>query len=203
MDNQKEKLLEIYLAEYTKLKEEQLRRITFRDVNIPLSTFLVIASTLSAMFRSSTQDNADGYYLLLLIPLISITLGWSFIANDEKISTIGDYLEKKLKKNIMESGGFSVYGATSLFGWEAYHKDEDHKEGRKWSQFVVNIITFVCSGIAAIVMFLYLTWNKVPPDVLPYVYTLIVIEGVFLLGLVYWIYIYSAPKSLKEHLKEF
>ncbi len=215
-----EKLLDIYKAEYEKLKSEQLQRITFRDVQIPFSIFLGIAPILSVAFA---KDNPFGYHLLLVIPLICVSLGWAYVANDEKISTIGDYVREELKSRFcialkqLESRGeldnvLEEFEGT-IFGWENFHKEDEYKAERKVTQFLVNLLTFVFSGLLALTIFLILKgssqvsapgstlssfikgWSSIPIPMK----ILVMSEASFLIGLGWWIYVYS---DFKKNFRE-
>ncbi len=203
MTSTKEKLLEIYKSEYERLKAEQLQRITFRDVQIPFSIFLGIAPILSLAFD---QDNTFGYHLLLVIPLICVSLGWAYVANDEKITTIGDYVRETLKirfiialkeleldsqeqlSEMPEKLEKSKELEELIFGWENFHKEDKYKAERKVTQFLVNLLTFVVSGEVALIVFLILKgWSNIPI----LIQLLVCFEATVLLVLGWWIYVYS------------
>ncbi|NEO86412.1 MAG: hypothetical protein F6J87_19460 [Spirulina sp. SIO3F2] len=213
MSSPKEKLLEIYRVEYEKLKTEQLQRITFRDVQIPFSMFLGIAPILSVAFA---KDNPFGYNLLLVVPLICVSLGWAYVANDEKISTIGDYVRDDLRKSynlILDELAHPEEVKTELkkliFGWEHYHKNDTYKEERKITQLFVNLLTFVFSGLIALAIFLVLKGSESSQasistfsslikgwQVISGSMKLLVFSEIFtLIGLGWWIYIYSGFKK--------
>ena len=84
--NDKKTILQVFLLEYEKLKEEQLKRIEFRDQMIYI-TLGIFGSILS--FALSNKTNL---YALLVIPWVCLILGWTYIVNDEKISAIGKYI---------------------------------------------------------------------------------------------------------------
>ena len=209
MTSTEEKLLDIYKSEYERLKAEQLQRITFRDVQIPFSIFLAIAPILSTAFA---KNNTFGYHLLLIIPLICVSLGWAYIANDEKITTIGDYVREDLNrhfcialKKIDPQNQLSVKLDDLIFGWEKFHKKDKYKSERKVTQFFVNLLTFVVSGEAALIIFLILKgsskvstsasklnsflegWSSIPIPMK----LLVCSEAGLLFGLGWWIYVYS------------
>ena len=77
----KEQLLQIYLQEYDKLKDEQTQRIGFRDA--------LIYTTLGAFgaLLSFVVTNSLNYYSLLIVPWICVILGWTYLVNDDKIFT--------------------------------------------------------------------------------------------------------------------
>ena len=208
-----EKLLDIYKTEYEKLKSEQLQRITFRDIQIPFSMFLVIAPILSVAFA---KDNTFGYHLLLVIPFICISLGWSYVANDEKITTIGDYVRNELTSNFSNAlkeldpqEQMSIKLAELIFGWEYFHKDDKYKAERKVTQFFVNLLTFVFSGAVALIIFLILKGSSqcsTPISILNSLIKgwsiisipmqiLVFFEALFLFVLGWWIYVYSDFKK--------
>jgi len=73
-----EHLLEIYLAEYQKLKDEQIARIGFRD-NLIYATLIAIGGILSYALSNTASNRA-----VLILPLATVALGWTHLINDEK-----------------------------------------------------------------------------------------------------------------------
>ncbi|OUC14794.1 MAG: hypothetical protein B0A82_10740 [Alkalinema sp. CACIAM 70d] len=144
-------VLKIWLAEYDKLKAEQTQRIGFRDnlLYVTLGLFGVIIPT--------AISNPANYYALLVIPWISLILGWTYLINDEKISAIGRYIRLTLVDKIKEKVGHNE--VESLFGWEIAHRDTPYRNRRKIEQLVVDEITFVLSGIVALITFFLLIPN--------------------------------------------
>jgi hypothetical protein len=96
------------IQEYIKIRDEQTRRIGFRD-NILYVTLGLIGLVVSF----SLKDTAY-YYGFFLIPWVTLILGWTYVVNDEKISSIGRYFRKNLATQISSE----LAGRTSeeLFG---------------------------------------------------------------------------------------
>ncbi|MDJ0620162.1 MAG: hypothetical protein QNJ63_26060 [Calothrix sp. MO_192.B10] len=174
----KQQMLEVYLHEYEKLKEEQTQRIGFRD-NMLYVTLGVFGGILS--FALSGKTN---YYALLVIPWVCLILGWTYLVNDEKISAIGRYIRYTLVNKIKELTGNA--DIESIFGWEIAHRSDTRRLRRKIEQLVIDEITFVLSGIVALLAFWFLA--EQPPLA---VNILCVVELVLLIILAVEIIIYA------------
>ena len=146
----KDQILEIILKEYDKLKSEQAQRIGFRD------NLLYVTLGLFGTVVSFAVSNPANYYALLVIPWICLTLGWTYVVNDEKVSAIGRYIRSKLIDKVKELTGHN--DLETLFGWEIAHRDDKHRQRRKIQQLIVDEITFVVSGTIALIAF----WCLVP-----------------------------------------
>lgn len=140
--------LEVYLQEYSKLKDEQNSRIGFRDnlLYVTLGLFGGISS-----FALSKPDNS---YALLVLPWVCLILGWTYLVNDERISAIGRYLRQELVEKIKKLAGNS--DSESFFGWEIAHRSDERRIRRKIEQWVIDEITFVISGAVALGVFWFL-----------------------------------------------
>ncbi|NJM20758.1 MAG: hypothetical protein HC836_00065 [Richelia sp. RM2_1_2] len=138
-------ILDIYLLEYEKLKEEQSQRIGFRDnmIYVTLGVFGGIVS-----FALSNKIN---YYALLVIPFVCLILGWTYLVNDEKISAIGRYIRLTLVEKIKQET--TQNEMESIFGWEIVHRSDKRRRRRKIEQLIIDEITFVFSGICGLVAF--------------------------------------------------
>ncbi|NEO85693.1 MAG: hypothetical protein F6J87_15795 [Spirulina sp. SIO3F2] len=147
--NNPESALEILLAEYNTLKSEQAQRIGFRD-NLLYVTLGLFGGVMSFAL-SEDGDTAA----LLVIPWICLILGWTYVINDEKISAIGRYIRNNLNKKLRDHIGSSEY--QHLFEWEVEHRSDPHRRRRKIQQLIVDEITFVASGWAALLTFGFLT----------------------------------------------
>ena len=148
-DEQKERF-EIYLQEYSKLKDEQIQRIGFRD-NLIYVTLGVFGGVLA--FALGEQVNP---YALLVLPWVTLVLGWTYLVNDEKISAIGKYIRQKLDDKLHVQTVKADKEIESVFGWEIEHRSDDPRQRRKIEQLIIDEITFVFSGIAALIGFWYL-----------------------------------------------
>jgi hypothetical protein len=170
--------LKIWLAEYDKLKAEQTQRIGFRDnlLYVTLGLFGVIIPT--------AISSPTNYHALLVIPWVSLILGWTYLINDEKISAISRYIRLTLVEKIKQKTGQA--DIESLFGWEIAHRSDPRRSRRKIEQLAIDELTFVISGIVALLVFFLL----VPKAALA-VYILGGFELILLLVLGWEIIIYA------------
>ena len=142
--SQKNDLLDVFISEYEKLKQEQIARIGFRD-NLIYATLISLTAVVSIV-----ADDTTRIPVLLVLPMVCIVLGWTYLVNDEKISAIGHYLRFSLSDKISEL----VKGKDSvLFGWEIAHRSDTRRVSRKIIQFLVDEVVFILPGVAAILVF--------------------------------------------------
>jgi hypothetical protein len=131
-------IIDIHLAEFQKLKDEQVARIAFRD-NLIYVTLGVFGAIMSFAITEKSR-----YPALLVLPLVSLVLGWTYLVNDEKVSAIGRYIRHDLGDRM--AALFAPGDTHAFFGWEIAHRDDRHRKARKRRQFVVDELTFVGSG---------------------------------------------------------
>lgn len=176
--SEKDRILEIFFKEYDKIKSEQAQRIGFRD-NLLYVTLGLFGTIVSFALSSSVN-----YHALLIIPWVCLILGWTYVVNDEKISAIGKYIRYNLVDKVKEHTGYK--DLETLFGWEISHRDDKHRMRRKIQQLIVDEITFVLSGMVALIAF----WMLVPKLHLG-VNILAWVELLFLIALGIEIIVYS------------
>ena len=82
------------LAEYSQLKAEQTQRIAFRD-NLLRSALITIGGVFTI-----GGNVKFGHEIFLIIPWLTFILGWVYLINDEKISSIGYYIKTTLSKQL-------------------------------------------------------------------------------------------------------
>ncbi len=165
-DEQQQQMLQVYLLEYDKLKEEQAQRIGFRD------RILYVTLGLFGGILSFALSNKIDYYALLVIPWVCIILGWTYLVNDEKISAIGRYIRLTLVKKIKEPIDETNKEQTdiepkqtpdsdneSVFLWEVTHRSDRRRKRRKIEQLIIDEITFVLSGMVALFAFWFSVSN--------------------------------------------
>ncbi|HEY9739706.1 MAG TPA: hypothetical protein V6C90_04370 [Coleofasciculaceae cyanobacterium] len=145
MSDDKKGMLDVYLQEYEKLKDEQTQRIGFRD-NLLYVTLGVFGTVVT--FAVSNKAN---YYALIVIPWVCLILGWTYLVNDEKITALGRYIRLTLVEKIKQQTGNT--DTESIFGWEIAHRNDQRRKRRKIEQLIIDEITFVFSGIAGLVAF--------------------------------------------------
>lgn len=165
--NLKQQKLDIYFREYDKLKAEQTQRIGFRD-NILYVTLGLYSGILSFALSSSIN-----YYVFIAIPWIGLILGWTYLVNDQKISAIGKYIRSRLTDNIKKQ--IDDIGNEPIFEWEIEHRSDERRKERKIKQLIIDELTFVISGIVALLIFCFSVSNP------PYIIYLICALDLFLL----------------------
>jgi hypothetical protein len=139
----REQIVNIHLMEYQKLKDEQLKRIAYRD-----SLFYIALVALGGLLSYSVSDTTQPE-VLLLVPVICFVLGWTSAVNDHKTTKIGNYISGTLRKNIEAHFDvrLKVSNTFGLLAWE----DEDVKGAgrfpRKFIQLVLNELVFVAPGL--------------------------------------------------------
>ncbi|MFI8807339.1 hypothetical protein [Micromonospora chalcea] len=132
----------VLLAEYEQLKQEQRARIGFRD-NLIYVNLASMAAILVAILSAKGHVN-----LLLLLPAANVVLGWTYLANDEKISAIGHYVRCDLGPRLA-----AVTSDDPAFGWETVHRSDARRVSRKFLQLGVDLATFVGPATAALLVF--------------------------------------------------
>ena len=160
MNYEQERMLDIVFQEYNKLKDEQIQRIGFRD-NLLYVTLGVFGGVLAFALG---KENSD-FHGLLVLPWVSLILGWTYLINDEKITAIGKYIRHKLVARVHELAANSDIESVnadresireSIFAWEIAHRNDKRRKWRKIEQLLIDEMTFVFSGLAAILAFWYL-----------------------------------------------
>jgi hypothetical protein len=137
----------VMLTEYERLKAEQQARIGFRD-NLLYASLAASAAVIAAV------ASARILALLLVLPIASVVLGWTYLANDHAISAIGRYLRDQLDARLAAL----VDQPGPLLGWESVHRADRRRRSRKVLQLAVDLIAFTAVPMAAIV-----TVNAVGP----------------------------------------
>lgn len=148
--NAQQQMLEVYLHEYEKLKDEQTQRIGFRD------NLLYVTLGLFGTVISFALSNKTNYYALLVLPWVCLILGWTYLVNDEKISAIGRYIRLNLVEKIrVQTGNTDI---ESILGWEIAHRNDERRKRRKIEQLIIDQISFVLPGLVGLLAF----WVLIP-----------------------------------------
>lgn len=134
----------LLLAEYERLKDEQRGRITFRD-NLVYAMLASAAAVVAAALRSGFEPS-----FLLLLPPVSVLLGWSYLINDQKISAMGQYIRDTLAPRLAAAAGTGE----EVFGWETAHRGDGRRVWRKRMQLAADLIAFVLTPAAAVLTYL-------------------------------------------------
>lgn len=138
-------LAELLVAEYAALKEEQRARIGFRD-NLLYATLAAMAAVVAGALQSGNKAQ-----LLLVLPPVSVVLGWTYLVNDEKISAIGRYVREELTPRLAALA--DGRGGVRVFGWESAHRSDRRRGSRKILQLIVDLLTFCAAPTAAMIVF--------------------------------------------------
>ncbi|MET9687711.1 hypothetical protein ABZY81_04450 [Streptomyces sp. NPDC006514] len=132
----------LLLAEYDCIKEEQKSRIGFRD-NLLYFTLAAATAAVAITVQSGQPQ------LLLAVPVICLVLGWTYLVNDEKISSIGCYIRDQLGPRLGELT--AAHG--TVFGWETYHRDDASRTTRKRLQTAVDLLTYLALPMICLTAF--------------------------------------------------
>ncbi len=139
-ENRESQLTQVYLKEYEILKTEAISRAGIRD-NLLYVVLIAYSGVISVVISGNPPQ------ALLLLPIIGFALGWTFIINDEKISSMGKYIHFVLTEKIKEA---LHCDDSSIFAWETFHRSDKKRRGRKIVMLLVNVLLFVVSGLVAI-----------------------------------------------------
>lgn len=131
--------MDALIAEYERLKEEQTQRIGTRD-NLIYATLASIAAVGVATHQTGIED------LLLALAPCCVVLGWTYLVNDEKISSIGRYIRTDLSLRLSTA----TNSDHPLFGWESSHRTDRRRRSRKIIQLAVDLIVFCIPAITGI-----------------------------------------------------
>ena len=134
--------LTVLLAEYGALKDEQQKRIDRRE-HLVYGTLTAVAATLAAADKIPEA--------LLLLPAVTVILGWTHLATDQKISAAGRYLRDELSARLGALAGAPV------LGWESTHRGDARRRQRKCLQLAADLATFAAPALASLGAYLTLT----------------------------------------------
>jgi hypothetical protein len=142
------------LKEYETVKAEQAARIGFRD-NLLYVTLTLFGGILAYVISEKV------FLALLILPWVCLIMGWTYLVNDEKITALGRYVRYKLTSQIAKELNISENTSEieQIFGWETAHRSDPRRTRRKFEQLVIDEITFVLSGIGALIGFQMMETN--------------------------------------------
>jgi hypothetical protein len=178
--------LDVYLQEHNQLKQEQSQRIGFRD-NLIYATLGAYAAILG--FALGKDSNS---YALLILPWVSLTLGWTYLVNDQKISEIGRYIRGQLREKIAEALAEGPDAPPPILEWETAHRSDRRRERRKLEQLLIDQLAFVGSGLVALGSFeVWGDWRSLEWPLAIALQLLVGVEAILLLGLGLEIFLYA------------
>lgn len=129
------------IVEYERLKDEQKHRIAARD-GLLYATFAATAGVIIGVLRF-----AGGASLLLVLPAVTVVLGWTYLVNDQKVSAIGRYVRTRLAPRLQ-----AIVGAP-VFEWELVHRAEARRHSRKILQAIVDLAVFTVGPLVALTIY--------------------------------------------------
>jgi hypothetical protein len=145
--------LDVYLAEYKRLKSEQSARIGTRD-NLVYASLVATAGVIACAFLGETGKPI----VVLALPLANFVLGWIHTNNDAKSRHIARYLRCTLNDRICGITGAGQGGPAGaenpcLFGWEIAVRKIELRCWRKLTNLVADLVTFVVPGLLGLVFY--------------------------------------------------
>ncbi|MEU1321835.1 hypothetical protein [Streptomyces microflavus] len=175
---------QLLVLEYEHIKDEQKSRIGFRD-NLLYATLASMAGVVALSIDPETRA------ALLLLPPVSLLLGWTYLINDEKISAIGRYIREQIgpRLAVLQSDREKV------FGWESAHRSDPRRTVRKQIQLGVDLIAFCGAPLAALVVY----WVGTPGG--PLLITVSVLEALCTAALAWQIVMYADLGRSHPHLQ--
>ena len=159
-------VVDVHLAEYKALKDEQRDRIRARD-NLPYITLTVFAAVTYFAFGQTTTH----YPALLLLPVACFILGWTHLANDRKVDEIGHYFRSHLAPALSDE---------PVLVWETSHRNGPRRRYRKIIQAVVDMLAYCGTATAAVLAYLIVT--PLPAPIGLFVACIVELGGIALLG---------------------
>ncbi|MDJ1642481.1 hypothetical protein [Streptomyces pakalii] len=132
----------LLMAEYDRLKEEQKTRIGFRDNLL----YVTLAVMVTVLIGAAQTDQSS---VLLALPAATFILGWTYLANDQKISAIGSYIRNDLGPRL----GDLADRNGSPFGWEPTHRRDGRRRQRKIIQCAVDLAAFGAVPLTVLIAF--------------------------------------------------
>jgi hypothetical protein len=127
------------MAEYAALKAEQLARIGTRD-NLLYATLASVGAVVAAALTARQAA------CLLMVPPACTVLGWTYLANDSKISAIREYTRAVLAPRL------DALGAGPAFGWESAHLNDALYAARRGVHHAVDLLMFAVTPAAALLV---------------------------------------------------
>jgi len=169
-----ERELKLVLTEYDHVKSEQRSRIQHRD-GLVYTTIAAMGAVLAATISQHSVA------VLLLLPPVSIVLGWKYLANDAKIGSANSYVRHRLSPRATE-----ITGSTGpVFGWETYQRTGFFYQARRFVQVAIDLLTFCVLPCAALIGFWVV--GPYPPGLL-----VVSVAEVILLGGLGWMMVLAS-----------
>jgi hypothetical protein len=135
-----EQVMALIAMEYKQLKDEQTARIIARDG--------MIAVTLGSIVLAAAKVGPLNVPLVLLaLPAGLLIMGWTYLANDRKVTEIGHYVGRDLAQRAQ-----ALVPGWDPFAWETRHLKVCGRRRHKRIQAVVDLVMFCGSAAAALAL---------------------------------------------------
>lgn len=131
--------IDLLRDEVKTLKDEQRDRIKQRDS--------LIYSVIVAVAAVAGGTRLAGAAVPLLLPPVTLLLGWTYLTNDQMVSAIGRHLRTQLAPRLAALAG------TEVLLWENTRLVDRRYRQRKTIQLIVDLIAFVAPALVAVVWF--------------------------------------------------
>lgn len=137
--------VDFILKEFEKLKDEQNKRIEFRDQMI----YLTLAA-IGAVF-SFALGNPKLTVTLLVLPFVCLIMGWTYLANDLKITQINSFIKITL---LDELNKHLVAGPVDISkSWESFVLKDKTRFSKKKVQLIIDLFTFILPAVVAVIAY--------------------------------------------------
>jgi hypothetical protein len=121
--------------ERSALKTEQLERIKQRDNFLNLN---IVAVGVVAAVAVQSRPHAAAW---LVVPWVTVVLGWAYLSNDDKVTAIGQHVRASLDQQTAEES------------WEASEKGLLPPAVRRVADAVVFLLSFVLPTPVALALY--------------------------------------------------
>ena len=138
--------IDLLRDEVKNLKDEQRDRIKQRDS--------LIYSVIVAVAAVAGGTRLAGAGVPLLLPPVTLLLGWTYLINDQMVSAIGAHLRTQLAPRLAALAG------TEVLLWENTRLIDRRYRQRKTIQLVMDLFAFVAPALVAVVWY----WTHGPAN---------------------------------------
>ena len=111
-------LLDIYLHEYDRLREEISTRLESSS-QLQIASILGLGSLLPLV---NYVEKSESYSLYLMASLVFLVIAWSQIDHEYRVAEMGWYITCVLRKQILK-----IVDDNNLLGWEIFWRQERYR----------------------------------------------------------------------------
>jgi hypothetical protein len=133
-----EQVMALIAMEYKQLKDEQTARIIARDgmIALTLGSLVLVASRVG-----------NFPLVLLILPVGLLIMGWTYLANDHKVTQIARYVGTDLAPRVQ-----AQFPGWNPFAWESAHLQVRGRRRHKSVQAVVDLVMFAGSSAGSLAL---------------------------------------------------